>query len=279
MRISPVLALRGGYALLAYSAFTAVSLWGVLFLAGAGPFPTLESHPSGPAWAAVAVDVGLWLVFALQHSLMARAPVKARLTRAVPEQIERSTYVLAGSLALGLLFWQWRALPGTVWEFHAQPWVALTWTGYGAGWLVAIAATHMIDHWEFLGVKQAGRGAGAAPPAGTVSEAYLYAWVRHPMMTGLLVAFWVTPVMTAGHLLFALAATGYVAIGVHHEERGLRRQFGTAYEDYARRVPRFVPRFVPGLSTGGRPRPAAGEGSGTRTDHPVPAARDARTAP
>jgi protein-S-isoprenylcysteine O-methyltransferase Ste14 len=188
----------------------------------------------------VLVDLGLWLVFAVQHSVMARAPVKAWLARVVPERVERSTYVLTGSLALGLLFWQWRALPDPLWEVQAQPWVTLAWIVYGAGWATAVAATYMIDHWEFLGLRHTGRRT-EDPSSASVSERWLYAWVRHPMMTGLLLAFWATPVMTVGHLLFALAATGYIAVGVHYEERDLRRQFGSAYDDYARRVPRFVP--------------------------------------
>jgi protein-S-isoprenylcysteine O-methyltransferase Ste14 len=129
---------------------------------------------------------------------------------------------------------------------HAQPWVALAWVVYGAGWVTAIAATFMTDHWEFLGLRQTVRDADDLQPS--VSERWLYAWVRHPMMLGLLVAFWVTPVMTGGHLLFALAATGYIAVGVQFEERDLRRNLGSAYDDYARRVPRFVP----GLGAGGR---------------------------
>jgi protein-S-isoprenylcysteine O-methyltransferase Ste14 len=227
------------YAVLAYAAFLAVTLWGVLFLADLGPAATVDSHRSGPAWSAVVIDVGLWLIFALQHSVMARAPVKTWLARVVPQQVERSTYVLTGSLALGLLFWQWRALPHPVWELHAEPWTALIWTVYGLGWAIAIAATYMINHWEFSGLRPAAPPSPQAP----VSERWLYGWVRHPMMLGLLIAFWVTPTMTVGHLLFALAATGYIAVGVHFEERDLRRTLGSAYDDYARRVPRFVPRI------------------------------------
>jgi len=155
--------------------------------------------------------------------------------------VERSTYVLTVSLALGLLFWQWRALPGTIWQIHAQPWVTLAWVVYGAGWVIAIAATFMIDHWEFLGLRQAGWLSSRPEASASVSRRWLYAWTRHPMMVGLLVAFWATPVMTAGHLLFAVAASGYIAIGVHLEERDLRRHLGIAYDDYAQQVPRFIP--------------------------------------
>lgn len=235
--------MRCAYSAFAYATFLAVSLWGVLFLADRGPNLTVDSVRSGPAWLAVLVDLGLWLVFGLQHSIMARAPVKQWLSRAVPRRVERSTYVLSTSLALGLLFWQWRALPATIWQLRSQPWVTSVWVSYGAGWALAVAATFMIDHGQFLGLRQAGwfTGRPPSPESLSVSRRWLYAWVRHPMMVGLLIAFWATPDMTAGHLLFALAASGYIAVGVHFEERDLRRHLGTAYDDYAQRVPRFVP--------------------------------------
>ncbi|HEY6744724.1 MAG TPA: isoprenylcysteine carboxylmethyltransferase family protein [Mycobacteriales bacterium] len=222
----------------------AVSLWAVVFLTGRGPVPTVDSARSGPAWSAVLVDLGLWVLFGLQHSVLARAGVKRRLARAVPGRVERSTYVLATSLVLGLMFWQWRALPATVWHLHAQPWVTVVWVLYGAGWVTAVAATFMIDHGEFLGLRQGG-WLRDRPQSASVSRRWLYSWVRHPMMLGLLVAFWATPVMTAGHLLFALAASGYIAVGVHFEERDLRRQLGAAYADYAAQVPRIVPGRIP----------------------------------
>ena len=211
------------YAALAYAAFLAASLWGVLFLADVGPLPTVDSRPG--SWV---VDLGLWLLFGLHHSVFARARAKR-----LPAKVERSTYVLTASLLLGLLFWQWRAAPATVWRVD-QPWAAAIWLVFAAGWVLTVAATFMIDHRDFTGLRPA-----VASPV--LSRRRLYARVRHPMMLGLLVAFWATPVMTAGHLLFALAGTAYIAIGVHLEERDLRRSLGPAYDEYARQVPRFVP--------------------------------------
>jgi protein-S-isoprenylcysteine O-methyltransferase Ste14 len=233
------------YSACAYAAFLAASLWGVLFLADRGPTLTVDSTRSGPAWLAVPIDLGLWLVFGLQHSVLARAEVKQWLTRVVPGRMERSTYVLSTSLALGLLFWQWRALPATIWRIHAQPGPAFVWVIYGAGWAIAVAATFMTDHWDFLGLRQAGWVASQPQSPASVSRRWLYSWVRHPMMVGLLLAFWATPSMTAGHLLFALAASGYIAVGIHFEERDLRRNLGTDYDDYAEQVPRFVPGLTP----------------------------------
>ncbi len=243
-------ALRRTYAAVAYAGFLVVALWAVLFLADLGPLTTVDSAQSTPAWAAILIDLGLWLVFGLQHSVMARHRAKRSLTRVLPRELERSTYVLATGLALGLLFWQWRALPATVWDIGAQPWVAASWTVYGTGWAIAIAATFMTDHAEFLGLRQAGWFGGHPLPATSLTRRWLYSLVRHPMMAGLLLAFWATPVMTAGHLLFALAGSGYIAVGVHFEERDLRRRHGAAYSQYARQVPRIVPGLPRSLRRG-----------------------------
>ena len=254
-------AARRTYSLTAYAAFLAVTAWAVLFLADRGPLPTVDSPRSGPAWTAVAVDLALWLAFGLHHSVLARDRAERALTRVQPARLERSTYVLVAALLLGLLCWQWRALPATVWRIEGRPWVALAWVGYGAGWVVAVAATYMVDHWEFAGLRQAGwlDRLGRPAPTASVSRRWLYGWVRHPMMAGLLVAFWVTPVMTAGHLLYAAAASAYIAVGLRFEERDLRRHLGAGYADYARQVPRLVPgtgrRRVTGPA-GGRRHPA-----------------------
>jgi methanethiol S-methyltransferase len=234
-------AARRTYSACAYAAFFAASLRGALFLADRGPTPTVDSPRSGPAWSAILVDLGLWLVFALHHSFMARSHVKQWMTRVLPGRVERSTYVLTASLALVLLLWQWRALPATIWQIHVQPWITFVWITYGAGWAVTVAATFMTDHWEFLGLRQAGWLTSQPHSPASLSRRWLYSRVRHPMMVGLLVAFWATPVMTAGHLLFALTASGYIAIGIQFEERDLRRRLGSAYDDYAERVPRYLP--------------------------------------
>jgi methanethiol S-methyltransferase len=231
------------YAVLAYSSFILATCWAFAFLADLGAAPTTVDGPQrGPGWQALLIDGALLLAFAVQHSVMARGWFKRRLTRVLPAAVERSTYVLAAGLVLGLLFWQWRPLPGTVWQVSAQPWVAALWTLYGLGWVIAIAATFMIDHWDFLGLRQAWWDPRRGPYSGPgFIERWLYAWVRHPLMLGLLITFWATPRMTVGHLVFAVAATGYVVVGVHFEERDLRRSLGASYADYADRVPAVLP--------------------------------------
>ena len=228
------------YSASAYLAFVLTATWAIAFLADLRIVPVIDRAPSGPAWQAVLVDSALLLLFALQHSVMARAGVKRRMARVVPAAVERSTYVLSTSLCLGLMFWQWRGLPGSIWRVDGQPGMALLWGICAVGWVIALGSTFMIDHLDFVGLRQGGWRGG--PTSSSFAERWMYAWLRHPMMLGLLVAFWATPSMTTGHLLFAVAASAYIAVGVRFEERDLHRQLGDVYDEYARRVPRFVPR-------------------------------------
>ena len=234
------------YAVLAYATFVLAAVAAMVFLADVGSRNIVDGAAHGPGWMAVTIDAALLSLFALQHSVMARAGFKTRLQRVVPAAAERSTYVLAASLALLLLFWQWRSLPGSLWHVDAQPWAALIWAIYGLGWIVTVASTFMVDHLDFLGLRQAGwhaRPGPYQPPSFT--ERWLYAWVRHPMMAGLILVFWATPRMTAGHLLFATAGSLYIAVGLRFEERDLRRQLGETYSEYAARVPAVMPRRPP----------------------------------
>jgi protein-S-isoprenylcysteine O-methyltransferase Ste14/GNAT superfamily N-acetyltransferase len=228
--------------LLSYLSFWLTTAWAVAFLAHPGGLPSVDSRTGTPAAPAVAVDVALLLLFAVQHTVMARVGAKQWLSRRLDERAERSTFVLASSACLALMFWQWRALPDTVWHLSAEPVRAAVWVLCAAGWCLALLSTLPAGHLEFFGVRPERDG-------GLVTDG-LYSWTRHPMMLGLLVAFWATPDLTVGHLLFAAAATGYVLVGIRFEERDLRRRFGAAYDDYARRVPAVVPR------PGRRPAPA-----------------------
>jgi protein-S-isoprenylcysteine O-methyltransferase Ste14 len=234
------------YAIVAYALFAAVVAIAIVFLAG----PAGSTAPRHGWPGALLVDVALLGLFAVQHSVMARAGFKRRIAAYVPASAERATYVATASLVLGLLFWQWRPLPGMIWQVSAPPATALIWIVYATGWLIAISATFMVDHLDFTGIKQArSRGAYVSPP---FTQRLLYTWIRHPMMLGLLIAFWATPRMSTGHLLFAAAGTAYIAVGVRFEERDLRRQLGSAYDEYARRVPAVVPGTRRGASTRGQ---------------------------
>jgi protein-S-isoprenylcysteine O-methyltransferase Ste14 len=228
-----VKSIRTTYAVTAYLSFLAVTAWGIAFLTDAGISPTTVDGPGKKA--ASLVDIGLLLLFAVQHTVMARDWFKRR----IPASVERATFVLASAVALGLLFWQWRPIPGTLWHVTAQPWAGAIWVVYGAGWLIAISATFMIDHWDFVGLRQVRARGASRPPV--FQERWLYAWLRHPLLLGLLIAFWATPWMTVGHLLFAVGSSAYIAVGLRFEERGLRRQLGAAYDEYASRVRALIP--------------------------------------
>lgn len=227
----------------AWCGFVAVVVWTMAFLAGVALPRTVDGPPrTSTAWAVV-VDLALLLLFAAQHSVMARRPAKAWLRRRVPAALERTTYVLATDTCLVLLLALWQPWDQQVWHVDGAAAYAL-WTLCAAGWVLAIAATFAVDHLELTGLRQAGWGApsrAAADGATALQVGGLHAIVRHPLMTGMVVAFWATPRMSAPHLLFAVAATGYIAVGITFEERDLRRTFGAAYEEYAARVPALVP--------------------------------------
>ena len=202
---------------------------------------------------AVTVDLALLLLFAVQHSVMARPQVKAWLRRRIPAALERTSYVLATDICLVLLLVLWQPWGGQVWHVHG-PASFVLWSLCAAGWLLAITATFAVDHLELTGLRQAGWATPReAARANELEVGGLHAIVRHPLMTGLLLAFWATPQMGASHVLFAVAATAYIAIGIRFEERDLRRTFGAAYDAYAARVPGLLP----GLRIQTRPQRSA----------------------
>jgi protein-S-isoprenylcysteine O-methyltransferase Ste14 len=233
------------YALASYLAFLATFLYLVGFLGGL-PLPqTIDG--GGPAAGAmverVAIDLGLVALFGIQHSVMARAWFKRAWTRVVPPAAERSTYVLASTLVLAVLLWQWRPIASpVVWNVTGSP--ALVIQGlFWLGWSLALSSTFMIDHFEMFGLRQVWESStaqDAGPPA--FRKPLLYRFVRHPLYLGFLLALWATPRMTAGHLLFAAGFTAYILIGIRFEERDLIARFGARYASYRRDVGMLLPR-------------------------------------
>lgn len=224
-------------------AFLAVVGWTMAFLSGEVIPRTVDGPALSPTGRAVLVDLVLLLLFAVQHSVMARQRVKVWLRRGVPEQLERTTYVFATNACLMLLLVTWQPWGGWAWHVEGVAAIVL-WSLCGAGWLLAIGSTFAVDHLELIGLRQAGWAASRNALPTTLRVDGLHAVVRHPLMTGLLVAFWATPRMSMSHLLFAAASTGYIALGVRFEERDLRRVFGSAYDDYASDVPALIPGTV-----------------------------------
>jgi methanethiol S-methyltransferase len=229
------------YATVCYALFLLVFLYAIGFVAGVGVPKGIDDGPHGALLPSLLIDAGLLLLFAAQHSVMARPAFKRWWTRFVPPVAERSTFVLASSLALALLFWQWRPLPAPAWDID-PPWLRGALHALSAsGWLLVLSSTFLINHFELFGLRQAWRH--GRPPLETlfVTRAF-YRIVRHPLMLGFLVAFWAAPTMSTGHLLFALATTGYILFAVKClEERDLVALYGDTYRDYQRRVPMLLP--------------------------------------
>jgi protein-S-isoprenylcysteine O-methyltransferase Ste14 len=237
-------ALAFAYGLLSYVVFLAAFLYAIGFVAGFLVPKTIDTGVSGATLLAIAIDAGLLGLFAIQHTVMARRGFKQLLTRVVPRSVERSTFVLASSLVLLLLFWQWRPLPSPVWRVDDSVGAGLLWVLCALGWGTVLFGTFMINHAHLFGLSQVWawlRGREAPEPR--FQTLWLYRYVRHPLMVGFIVAFWATPLMSAGHLLFAAAATGYIIIGtLVFEERDLERYLGEPYRRYRREVPAFIPR-------------------------------------
>ena len=230
------------YAIATYVFFLATFVYAVFFTGGWLVPKTIDSGPAGPLAEALVVDVLLLGLFAVQHSVMARPAFKRWWTRIVPEPIERATYVLAASAALALLLWQWRPIAAPlVWRLDDPLAVALVHGVFWLGWAVLLISTFLLNHFELFGLQQVfvrKAGAGAVPELRTP---LFYKHVRHPIYLGFVLAFWATPTMTAGHLLFAIATTGYILIGIWFEERDLVAHFGDRYRQYRDEVGMLVP--------------------------------------
>lgn len=230
------------YGVFCYLVFFATFLYAIVFLGDFAMARTIDSGVEGSIGEALAVNAGLLALFALQHSLMARSWFKRAWTRIVPPAAERSTYVLFSSVALILLFWQWRPIGGLVWQVDSA-FGRMSIDGiYAAGWLLLLVATFLINHFDLFGLRQVYLHFRGKPyTALRFRTPGLYRIVRHPIYLAWLCIFWSTPRMTVAHLVFALATTGYILMAIPLEERDLIQVYGDAYRRYKQQVPRILP--------------------------------------
>lgn len=234
------------YALLCYALFNVTFLLYAGFLADMGPW-SIDTGPDSPVLQAILIDLGLIALFGIVHSVMARESFKSRWTRIIPPAAERSTYVLQSSLLLLLLIWQWRPIASPVWHVTGAGAFAI-YAVFIAGMVVVLLSTVLLDHWSFLGLRQAFDHAHCRPSRkAEFRTPLLYRVVRHPLQLGVIVMLFATPQMSAGHLLLAVVMCAYSIIGLKFEERALLREFGERYAAYRMQVPMLLPWPRPSL--------------------------------
>jgi methanethiol S-methyltransferase len=230
------------YGVVVYLIFFITFLYAIGFVEGLVVPKTIDAGAAAPLLQALLVDLVLMSIFAAQHSVMARPQFKRWWTKFVPPSVERTTYVFLASLALALIIWQWEPLPVVVWRI-ADPRLAVAVIGLSlVGWLIVLTSTFLINHFELFGLHQVANNlAGRPMPAPRFRTPLLYHFVRHPIYLGFIIAFWATPVMSQGHLLFAAVTTAYILVGIWLEERDLVAVFGDDYLRYRQRVSMLVP--------------------------------------
>ena len=232
------------YGTVAYVIFLGAFLYAIGFVGNIGVPKSIDSGEAGPLVPSLLINAVLLGIFAVQHTGMARKGFKQWWTQIIPSSIERSTYTLLSSLALILLYWQWRPMPEVIWSVESAAGQSVVLGLFAVGWLTVLLSTFMIHHFDLFGLRQVWlrfqdqpyRDLGFRTPG-------FYKYMRHPIQVGFLIAFWATPTMTVGHLVFALATTGYIIIAVKmYEEKDLLREHGERYRTYMNQVGGFVPK-------------------------------------
>lgn len=231
------------YGLVSYAIGLAGLVWFILFVGGWDFLPRhIESGGSGETMLAVVINLGLILLFGLQHSIMARSTFKSKWTKIIPAAAERSTYVLLTGIIMSLFCLYWQPLDGILWQVDNQIGQVVLIAGYGIGWFMVVLASILINHFELFGLQQIYFNlVNKAEPAPYFTERFLYKIVRHPLQLGVLLGMWSTPTMSITHLMLAVAMSVYIFIGLYFEEKDLVSSLGEKYKDYQKRVRMIIP--------------------------------------
>ena len=230
------------YGLVSYVIFLLTLLYAIGFVGEMLVPKAINTGPPGPFLQSLLINVVLLGLFAVQHSVMARPAFKRAWTKIVPTSVERSTFVLVSSLLLVLLYWMWQPMPDVVWSVENATARMVLQVLFFIGWGILVIATFNIGHFELFGLDQVVRNfRGRDLARHAFKMPGLYKLVRHPIMLGFVIAFWSTPHMTVGHLVFSVATTGYIIIGILLEERDLMTFLGAEYAEYRRKVPMLIP--------------------------------------
>ena len=231
------------YGMLSYFIFFAVFVYFIGFVGDVFVPKSLSSVAKMSFGDALATNVGLMLLWGVQHSVMARDWFKEMIASVVPHHVERSTYVLVSAIVLAVLMLYWQPMDTLIWHVDDIFWQQVLWVIFSLGWLLVLVSTFLTDHFDLFGLRQSWLYFVKKTYTPVVFTEYLfYRWIRHPMMLGLFLAFWSTPIMTLGHLVFSIGMSIYVLLGIHYEEKGLAKAIGQPYQDYQQRTSKIIPK-------------------------------------
>ena len=231
------------YGVVSYFLFFGVFVYFMGFVGDVFVPKSISTVPEAYSDNALMINIGLMLMWGIQHSVMARGWFKDMIASVVPHHVERSTYVLASAIVLAVLMCCWQPMEGIIWQVENPMLVNVLWGFFGLGWVLVFVATFLTDHFDLFGLRQTWLHFVKKTYTDVVfTEIFFYRWIRHPMMLGLFIAFWSLPTMTVGHLVFSIGMSIYVLMGIHFEEKGLAKSIGETYVDYQKRTSKVIPK-------------------------------------